>query len=280
VASVPIGLARLGAAYGEQSLRPAGGVKSAVAIGEHYVFKVVEAGKSSAADLKEQRVLHLLAQRLPDRARALVPRAVGSASVDGLGVVEVHQRLPGEAPRTPTDALCASLGTFLRDLHDCASYPDVTEFEGERPRPFAEYLTASAAKFRAKLSGVVGAADLRLVDAAVDVVTGYAQQAGEPPELVVVHKDLGLPNLLASAGGLSGVVDWAAAQTAPREWEMAVVQQRFGEASQAVFRSYGRGLDPELLRVCAALQAIRFWKSFVDNAQFVEQQRALLRRVL
>lgn len=277
---VPIELAELAASYGEREVRPAGGVKSKVAVGERYVFKVVEAGKAADADLKEQRVLRVLAERLPERARALVPQAVGGAMVEGLGFVEVHGRLPGEPPQALSDALCASIGIFLRDLHDCYTSPEVTEFEGERPQPFLAYLTASTTKFRAKLAGVVGPDDMRLVDGAVALVTDYIGHTAQPPELVVVHKDLSLHNLLVSGDGLTGVVDWAAAQTAPREWEMAIVEQRFGDAARAVLASYGHPLQQELVRVCGALQAIRFWKSFVDDTDFVEQQRALLRRVL
>lgn len=271
---------QLAASYGEPSVRPAGGVKSKVAVGDRYVFKVVEAGKAAEADLKEQRVLRALAARLPDRARALVPQAVEGTMVEGLGFVEVHLRLPGVSPDTLSEPLCASIGIFLRDLHDCASYTAVTEFEGERPQPFLDYLVASAAKFRAKLASVVGPEDMRLVDGAVDLVTHYVRRTAAPPDLVIVHKDVSLGNLLVCGGRLTGVVDWAAAQTAPREWDMVIVEQRFGDASQAVRQSYGRSLRPDLLRVCGAVQAIRFWKSFVDDADFVEQQRSLLSRVL
>jgi aminoglycoside phosphotransferase (APT) family kinase protein len=277
---IPKQLAQLAESYGEPSLHASGGVKSVVAIGEHYVFKVVEAGKQADADHKEQRVLDTLTQRLAPWAQALVPRAVAGTFVEGLGFVEVHTRLEGSTPNLASDELCMALGKFLRALHDCSSFEAVSEFEGEQHRAFLDYLVDSADKFQAKLDGLVGREDERLVQEAVDLVRDYAGRSPTPPPLVLVHKDLSLRNLLVSGTRLTGVIDWAAAQTAPREWEFAILQQRFGPARDVIQGAYGLPLEPELLRVCGALQAIRFWKSFVHDEAFVQDQRSFLRRVL
>jgi len=280
VSRVPVELVEAAQKFGEKALQPAGGVKSVVGIGERHVFKLVERGKGRLADQKEQRVLRALASGLPDFARRLVPVAVEGMYLPTLGFVEVHSRLPGQAPQAMSATLADELGMFLRALHGIPQPPMINEFEGEEPRDLGEYLVSSAVKFQAILDAVVEGQDRALVAGAVDLVRNYASKASGSPGLVIVHKDLSLGNLLVDDGHLTGIVDWAAAQTAPREWEFAIIAQRLGDFYDAVIRSYGIPLDNELLRVCGALQAIRFWKSFVDDEPFVENQRRLLRSVL
>lgn len=266
--------------YSENNLVVTGGAKSAVGIGERYVFKVVEGGKSEAANHKEQRVLQTLADSLPRSAARLIPISVDGVSLPDLGYIEVQTRLPGMPPQLASPSLPAELGVFLRALHAVPAPDGVTEFEGDDPRPFFDYLVTSALKFQAKLMPAVNEHDQKLVAAAVGLVHRYVDRHDSIPPLVIVHKDLSLRNLLVDDGHLSGVVDWAAAQTAPREWEFAILMQRFPAELNMIQKSYGQVLDHELTRCCAALQAIRFWKSFTDDSAFVNDQRALLERVL
>ncbi|WP_082393634.1 aminoglycoside phosphotransferase family protein [Nocardia arizonensis] len=266
--------------YGENNLVMTGGAKSSVGIGERYVFKVVEGGKIDAANHKEQRVLQTLADSLPRSAARLIPTSVDGVFAPGLGYIEVQTRLRGITPQFSSPSLPEELGTFLKALHAVPAPDGITEFEGDDPRPLFDYLVTSALKFQAKLMPAVNQYDQKLVTAAVGLVRRYVDRHDSIPPLVIVHKDLSLRNLLVDDGHLSGVIDWAAAQTAPREWEFAILMQRFPVELEIIQKSYGQVLDNELTRCCAALQAIRFWKSFMDDSAFVNDQRALLEQVL
>jgi aminoglycoside phosphotransferase (APT) family kinase protein len=267
---------------GETTLQRAQSFKTTVLLGQRLVFKFPEQShKTTDTDHKEMHVLQLLAERLSTVWKRVVPCFVAAHEVEGVGLVQAHTRLEGEHPKRVTDQLASELGHFLRALHSIGNWVALIEFEGDKGMSFRDYLRTASEKFATKLDGNVDAKDWQLVRQAVARTKEAAEQLGSDPPLVLVHKDLHLGNLLVDANGrLSGVIDWAAAQTAPREWEFSILRQRLPNDWKTIINSYEGQLDIKLIDICGLIQSLRFWKSFPHQSSFVAQQRDHIKDIL
>lgn len=259
------------------------GFANAVYIGDTYVYKLVPLATDGTPEYpKERHVLAVLAQSLAVGSRGYVPELVYTTpQIGGLGCVDVYTRLPGAPPAGLSSAVCRDLGRFLADLHDCPAPHLVTEFDDEPAGPsFRDYAAESAEKYATKLRTVVADTDLlELVERATTTVGKLVADLDEP-DLVILHKDLFGGNILTAGDHLTGVIDWEAAQTGPREWEFTILRQRFPAQVHSVYDGYGHHLDETLLDLCGLVQSLRFWKSFPRRPGFVAQQVDYIRRIL
>lgn len=277
----PVELLRYAQELGEDSIRAHQSFKTTVFVGDKVVFKLAELGKPKTSIAKESHVLKLLRNGLDDHWRSLVPQVIGTREIDGVGLVQAQTRLKGQRPRKSTGDLLKSLGRFLFALHDIGSWSHLDEFEGNEPQSFAGYLVAASQKFLTRLRDKVGEEDWELLQSTAIHLETAAKSLKNEPRHVLVHKDLYLDNLLVNeVHELTGVLDWGAAQTAPKEWEFAILRQRMPEDWREIREAYGRVLDPHLLDLCGLVQSLRFWKSFPGQADFVAQQRDYIREIL
>lgn len=264
---------------GESSLKAAGSFKTKVFIGEKLVFKLSEQGRGGK---KEEYVLKLLSNKLSSRWRSIIPDIIEVKEIEGLGIIQVHTRLQGEHPKEMSEQLAMELGQFLSALHGIRSWDKITEFEGGEEISFTDYLHTAPKKFSARLEDVINANDSKLIAEAINSIEKYAEKISTEPKLVLIHKDIHLDNLLVGKDGeLTGVIDWGAAQTGPKEWEFAILKQRIPEYWNQALKSYtGQPLDLELLDICGLIQSLRFWKSFPQDEPFVAQQREYIKMTL
>jgi len=264
----------LAARLGDGSLHTAeGGFANRVFIGERYIYKV-KATDGVPPSEKERTVLEMLARRLPPRARAFVPAFIDCDVNEDGTYVQAHSRLEGFVATQLSDPTATALGEFLADLHSIDSFEALDEFDPRTERVSLEdYLTRYPSRFADKLRPGLAADDRGLVEAATTFISRRLPHLPPEPPLVLLHKDLHPANILLSNERLAGVVDWEACQTGPREWEFAILRQRFPRTWEVMAGAYGRPLDPDLLDVFGVLQSLRFWKSFPHHDAFAREQR-------
>lgn len=132
----------------------------------------------------------------------------------------------------------------LRALHrlDIASCP----FDRTLDRTVAE----AGARTKAGLVDEADFDEARLGRTAQDVFSELLQRRPDAEDLVVVHGDASLPNLLANAQQFTGFIDCARLGIADRHVDLAIaswsVQYNLGEAWVEPFlRRYGAATDPE-----------------------------------
>jgi aminoglycoside phosphotransferase (APT) family kinase protein len=192
---------------------------------------------------------------------------------DGM-YVQAHSRLDGSAATHLSAPTATALGEFLADLHSIDSFDSLDEFDPRTERVgLADYLARYPSRFAEKLRPGLAPNDRWLVEAATAFISRRITRLPPGPPLVLLHKDLHPANILLSDERLTGVVDWEACQTGPREWEFAILRQRFPGTWDVMARAYGRPLDPDLLDVFGVLQSLRFWKSFPHHDAFAREQR-------
>jgi hypothetical protein len=201
--------------------------------------------------------------------RDRVPWTLASGKV-GIGRWTMEPRLPGRHPSALTGELRKDCLEFLVSLHAAGA--------GAPPRGPSP---AGAAEI---VASVCGGADAARVLALGRWVTRELERVPRG----FAHGDFWQGNLLADAGRLSGVIDWAGAgggrlplldllhllantERAPRSWSLgrAIVDRLLPmtrEGGDELVRSYCRriGLDPEpgLLTTFAAA----YWLSFVGES--------------
>ncbi len=259
----------------ETALVPANSFKTQVYIGEKFIFRLPESDK-------EKYVLTILNEQLDPLSQHIIPKIITTTTLEELGEVHVYTKLLGTHPTAMTDSLASDLGKFLLHLHAVKNWDKVTEFEGGEEMDFAEYLKTSSTKYLKKLPVTLSSEDTALATRARDAVQEYAEHISTSPKLVLVHKDLHLDNLLTDDDSkLTGVIDWGASQTAPREWEFAILRQRIPEHWEKILESYGKeNIDFKLMDICGLIQSLRFWKSFPQDIPFAEEQKDYIKKIL
>lgn len=178
--------------------------------------------------------------------------------------------------------LTHDLGKFLRSLHDFSMQNGMHEFEDiGNSLSFHEYISKVTKKYLFKLrQAVKNREHLSIAETAVVQISRLLQEVTEP-ELVILHKDIHFGNLLMSDGGhLSGVVDWETSQSGPREWEFAILRQRFPEVWQDIVRVYDHNLDYKIMNLVGLVQSLRFWKSFPEDLVFAQSQIDYILKIL
>ncbi len=280
------GLNRLAAKLGDRAPEKNDqGFSNQIFLGERFVYKCHKTSGQvpTAKQKKEALVLRHLAQCLDSSMRPLVPELIHEEQVSEEYHVVVQQRLTGCPPERLDQTLAESLGRFLSVLHTIPQDHWMDEFEGEEHRQtFRSYLFDKPLRFAEKLnrSESVDTSDRELIRQAVAAITFAAQGLSDSVPLVLNHKDLFERNLLQHRGRLTGIIDWDAAQTAPREWEFAILRQRIPQFWDAAHRCYGTPIDPLIMDCCALAQSLRFWKSFPHHADFANVQRCHIRDIL
>jgi serine/threonine protein kinase len=265
--------------FGENNIASAESYKTRVFIGDKHVFKFPEHGAEGS---KEEVVLKILNEKLPEKWRSVVSQVVKSKDIEDIGLIQVQTKLVGTHSKLVSTKLAQDLGQFLSSLHGMATWEKITEFEGKEDISFNEYLRIAPEKFLAKLDEYIDTDDKNLILKAIAFIQSYLSTSPAEPEMVLVHKDISLDNLLTTSdGGLSGIIDWGASQTAPKEWEFSIIKQRMPESFDAIMLAYGKTeVNQQLFKICGLVQSIRFWKSFPGDQLFASQQRNYIKSLL
>lgn len=260
-----------------------GGFSNRVFSSDRYFYKITPFGEGEKLDFPKERIaLETVVDVLPASARHLVPRvAMVGKPEGGLGQVTAYSRLPGFHPQTIDSQVASDLGGFLRDLHDASSQRGIHEFENiDSALSFHDYVPSAIEKYVGKLFKRVDDPDhISIATKAANQAVAMLESAAAP-ELVLIHKDIHARNLLCSDGRLSGIIDWEACQSGPREWEFAILRQRFPESWQRVRSAYGLELDRKVMDIAGLVQSLRFWKSFPHDPVFVRSQRDYISGIL
>lgn len=255
-----------------------------VYLGEKYVYKVaVSKERIEKGDhLKEKAILKILHEKLNNKLLYLIPSYIDDRKISDDMYIQVHTRLKGEPPLELNQSQAILLGQFLADLHNINNFTSITEFvePEEKFSNFFSYITTSLKKFQKKLETVVSEKDLELINLASKLVIDSPLEDFNKSLLCLVHKDIYTNNLLVHNGEISGVIDWEAAQTAPPEWELAIIMQRFPLLWEYFIEGYKTPFNYDLLRICGITQSLRYWKSFPKNADFVAEQRNFIIRMV
>ncbi|GAA4904868.1 aminoglycoside phosphotransferase (APT) family kinase protein [Actinomycetospora succinea] len=167
----------------------------AVLVDGRWVERTARRPAAGAGLEREVRLLPWLARRLP--VAVPEPRLVGRSPV-----TVRHALLRGEALDAPRPAQGATLGTFLRALHDVSledavarGLPGPATTRGWRDRAFA--------RFEAEVVP-------RLADPVA--LRERLDRLRDAPAAVVVHGDLRPEHVLIEGGRITGVLDWSDAR--------------------------------------------------------------------
>ncbi|MEM5472893.1 phosphotransferase [Hoeflea sp. AS60] len=231
--------------------------------------------------LKVKELQAILADRRANSVLAVMPKHIMNQPFGAYGFVNVSELPVGEKKTKLGPEEIEQLGRFLSELHEVKRFKTVNEtgFQDSGEPDFSNYVVSAALVYRQMLYPDLDHEARRLVDDAVEFIKRTAgNDKSSKTESVIVHKDIFEDKLYWKAGKLSTVDGWEAAQTAPREWELAVIWNRFPDDWEYFISCYGAEHDRNLLKLCGAVQALRFWKSFRAQGQFVSQQVTALRK--
>lgn len=261
-----------------------GGFSGRVFSSKNHFYKITPVRDSKQLDFPKERIaLQHVRNVLPDCVSHLVPRiAMVGETKPELGQVTAFSKIPGSNPTRISKSLAFDLGRFLRALHDSRTQNGMHEFEHIESAPsFHEYIPNVVEKYLVELRQTVENQEhLALIDKAASQAAKLLQGTA-PPDLVLIHKDIHTGNLLASDDDrLSGVIDWEACQSGPREWEFAILRQRFPNAWRSVRSAYGYALDQRVMNLTGLVQSLRFWKSFPDDPVFFQSQIGYILKIL
>ncbi len=177
-----------------------------------------------------------------------VPVVVATEAFDG-GTVLITEGLPGRNATDPVwrgdlPALVLAYGEGLRAFHGAV---------GEEWCPFRFHADAALDHVRRRVAaGDIDVADLHEEHQHLAPVAALALLEATAPDaedLVVCHGDYCPPNVLLTAGRVTGYVDLGELGVADRWWDVAIggwsVTWNFGSAYEALFyESYGIEPDP------------------------------------
>jgi Phosphotransferase enzyme family len=279
---LPAAVKEIAAKFGDSIFYVASGFSGKAFVGERYVFR-----ETSLTVPKSATVTDWLRLSQSQIVR-LVPEHVGLFEISNTRI-SVEYRIVGEHPTDMTPSLILELGAFLSELHSIAVPQVFDQFEGERfPHSMVwEWVAKSVLSYGKKLESRddVSSDDKRLIARAVEQVLSHTNGSPTECEMVLLHKDLHLRNLLVADGRLIGVIDWDAAMLGPREWDLAILQQRFPVAYPRLLDVYSASIPPsvinnKILETVGLVQALRFWKSFPDQKDFVAQQVRYIKQIL
>lgn len=274
-------VAAVAQAYAESPSPSVAGFSSVTFVGSGHIYKVTPGTSRS----KATSVVDVVRAGIRPSLARMLPETVEDRALDDALWLTVQRRIPGSHPESISTELMRQLVEFVQNLHEVPVVQVLDEFEDSRV-PGAQFwptLAESADKFAAKIQqSSLTETDQSLVARAVTQVTRLSKKRlGDPPLLVLVHKDIYGENVLVDGSGrLSAVLDWDAAQMAPREWEYAILWQRFPLLWNSVAEALDLALDFDLFVACSLTQALRFWKSFPHQVDFVDRQVDAIARSL
>lgn len=255
-----------------------------VFIGEKYIYKVTVADyKLEKGDhLKEAKVFKILNTFLNEKWNIVVPNLISKKLINDKTYLQVHSKLKGQHPTYLSNLTVKNLAIFLSELHKINHFKGIDEFEDNHQNavPFSHYVEKSTLKYHDKLKKNVDNNDLKLIQSAIKFIEKSNTSALNSLELVLVHKDIYKENILVSNNDLSGVIDWEASQIAPKEWELAIIMQRYPEHWDFFLNNYSHKFDFNILKLCGLVQSLRFWKSFPTHTKFVEDQKEFIKKLL
>lgn len=188
------------------------------------------------------------------------------------------------AHREPLDlsrrrALAASIATFLKVLH--AAPPDVLP---EGAIPFDTLARLDARRRRSGTENRLAFLAARGATNEGDAVLAAIDQAPAPPaasQLVIVHGDLHVGQLLVGEDGLAGVIDWGDLHLGHPAVDLTIVHQLIPVALHDEFFSIYGPVDSTTWRlsraraVWHAVALLAYAVDVGDNAQVAEWQTAL-----
>jgi hypothetical protein len=270
-------LAEVAAELNDQILSLATGFSGSALLGKSYVYRIVNVPATKGSIVSDW--LRLAASP----AESKVPRSVLHRPLDEGQFLSVETKLPGTHPATLQPRTVKHLLAFLVELHSLPVPQVIDQFEGERLPAvrFWDWLASCVDSYGRKLARAgLDAEDLELVMRAGAHVDNFATAQSSVPEFRLLHKDIHPANLLVEGSELLGVIDWDAAMLGPIEWELAIFRQRFPERRDLIASEYTRSIDEDLLKACGLVQALRFWKSFPAQVDFVSEQRKFITELL
>lgn len=254
-----------------------------VYIGRSYIYKVTtdEHRLEKKDHLKEEFILKLLHEKLKSKKEInLIPKFIKGQQINDSCYIQIHSKLDGSNPDQMSSKLIKQIVDFASAIHSINHFTEITEFEeGKTSMNFNDYIRSSVNKFYKKLAPIVNSSDIELIELGRHFILDKIENV-ENIELVLVHKDIYNQNLLFNNGKLTGVVDWEACQVAPKEWEIAILIQRYPEYEKQILSTYKHKIDLNVLKICGITQALRFWKSFPNDKDFVETQRNYIKILL
>lgn len=185
--------------------------------------RIIRVPRHAGAEAALRREAGLLGRLRPD-----LPVAIPDVRIveSGIGVIAVHDRLPGE-PFQSLDGfgeadrqrLARDLASFLRALH---SLPAETIADGRREDTWQELADRLPADVLPRLSpgarSAVGAAFRRFAERAEDLPTA------------VIHGDFGTGNILAERGRVTGVIDFAGCGLGDPAYDLASLAAGLGDS--------------------------------------------------
>lgn len=270
-------LAEVAAELGDQILSLATGFSGSALLGNSYVYRVVNVPATKGSIVSDWlRVAK-------STAESMVPRSVLHRPLSDGKFLAVETKLSGTHPAALETSTIKNLTTFLAELHSLSVPQAIDQFEGERlpADRFWDWLASSVDSYGLKLAHAgLSAADDQLVRRAIARVGDFVTTQSSVPTFRLLHKDIHAANLLVEGSQLVGVIDWDAAMLGPIEWELAIVCQRFPDRRDLLANGYPLPIDEELLKVCGLVQALRFWKSFPAQIDFVGEQRGFIAELL
>ena len=264
------------AAFGSLMWRT--GYKGVVALTDQLALKKSGDAKANATGSKELLVLNLLRSLdIRESTKQVLPKPIAEILAPSGNTWIVITRLPG-LPAKDASRRAADIIEAMSDIHSRAVglRQGIDEFEGLGSSSLIDHLQRGAEKFERQLEGRVAAEDATLIAEAFSRLRKIPRSNLDELPNTLIHKDLYDGNILFDSVGLTGILDWEAAQTAPREWEWAVWRIRYPKHwSIAIRKEFAKPtpLDTKVLDYFTLYQALRFWKSFPDHDLFVNQQR-------
>ena len=231
--------------------------------------------------LKAKDLGALLELEGSDEVRKLVPEHVMSQPFGAFGFVVVSRLPEGERKEKLTPNEIRQLGEFLGKLHGFKRFRTTNEtgFLDSGNPDFGDYAMSAAMVYHQMLFPDLDSDERRLIDETVDFIGSLAKGFGEgQTENVIIHKDIFENKLYWKGSELTCLDGWETAQTGPREMELSVIWNRFSDNWGSFVSGYGDSYNEDLLRLCSALQALRFWKSYREHESFVSEQKEAIMR--
>lgn len=253
-----------------------------VLIGRSFVYKFrdLELGVVTSKTRKEAVVLSLLSKL--DLKDLKFPGLIFEAIIQNERYVLVQERIRGNFPSRLDSEISKKLVSSLKSLHSFQFPPIVDEFEGGMKIMITDYFNSKPMVFAKKLDPYINKKDRLIVTKALEYIEKNILHLPEFRSFSLIHKDMSCNNIIVDEKDEICLIDWETAQTSPKEWELAILRQRFSKKWPQIRTMYCDNIDvnQNVIDICGVIQALRFWKSFPRDLNFVRQQRAAISKIV
>lgn len=254
------------------------GGHSTVYFGKYYVYKVTEKKVME----KSERVHSIISTSDSKALKGLVPKTVLNKALEKNSLV-IEELRRGNHPEKIDGKLLKEIITSLSLVHRIEIRQVLTDFEGEE-LPASQYWINQmelGKKYANKLmsSGMLSESDTELISLCLEHINEICNKKTVVPKLKLIYKDVYPPNILIDEdGGLNAIIDWDSAMSGPIELEYVVLWHRYPELWSNIKPEVL--LDKDIFMCAGLVQGLRFWKSFMNDLEYVDAQRIALKRTV